>query len=212
MNAQQSAASRLPEWTIMYVLHDAFRRDLDAMLATVASPAAVRARWTVFRDQLDFHHTAEDQVMWPPVRARLAGDPDGLALMETMEDEHRQIDPLLAAVDDALADRAGQAGLADALTRLRTTLASHLAHEETDALPLITGVMTTAGVAAIFKQFARIGGLRSGLKRGAVMFPWALSGASPQTQAQVISYLPPPARLLYRAVWLPRYRRRAPSP
>lgn len=212
MNAQQSAASHLPEWTIMYVLHDAFRRDLDAMLATVASPAAVRVRWTVFRDQLEFHHTAEDQVMWPPVRARLADDPAGLALMDAMEDEHRLIDPLLAAVDDALADRAGQAGLAEALTRLRATLASHLAHEETDALPLITKVMTTAGVAAIFKRFGRIGGLRSGLKRGAVMFPWALSGASPQTQAQVISYLPPPARLLYRAVWLPRYRRRAPSP
>lgn len=210
MTEQQSAGSRLPEWTIMYALHDAFRRDLDAMLAPNAGPAAVRARWAVFRDQLEFHHTAEDEVMWPPVRARLADDPDGLALMDAMQDEHKLIDPLLAAVDDALTGEAGQARLADALTGLRTVLASHLAHEETDALPLITTVMTRAGVTAIFKELGRIGGLRSGLRRGAVMFPWALSGASPQTQAQVIGSLPPPARLLYRAVWLPRYRRATP--
>jgi hypothetical protein len=208
MTEQQSAGSRLPEWTIMYALHDAFRRDLETMLAPNAGPAVVRARWANFRDQLEFHHTAEDEVMWPPVRARLAGDPDGLALMDAMEAEHRLIDPLLAAVDDALGDEAGQARLADALARMGTVLASHLAHEETDALPLITRVMTTAGVASIFKGFATIGGLRSGIKRGAVMFPWALSGASQQTQAQVIGSLPPPARLLYRAVWLPRYRRR----
>jgi iron-sulfur cluster repair protein YtfE (RIC family) len=176
MTEQQSAGSRLPEWTIMYALHDAFRRDLETMLAPNAGPAVVRARWANFRDQLEFHHTAEDEVMWPPVRARLAGDPDGLALMDAMEAEHRLIDPLLAAVDDALGDEAGQARLADALARMGTVLASHLAHEETDALPLITRVMTTAGVASIFKGFATIGGLRSGIKRGAVMFPGPCPG------------------------------------
>ena len=204
---EQQTASRLPEWALMYALHDAFRRDLDALLATRASPTAVRARWAVFRDQLQFHHIAEDQLMWPPTRAKLAGDPDGLALMDAMEDEHRLIDPLLAAVDGALRTDAGHAPLTAPLSRLRTTLASHLAHEEADALPLISQVMTKAGVAAIFQAFGKMGGLR----RGAVMFPWALSEASPQTRAQVLSNLPPPARLLYRAVWLPRYRRNTPS-
>lgn len=207
MTEQQTASGRLPEWAIMYALHDAFRRDLDALLATKATPTAVRARWAVFRDQLQFHHIAEDQVMWPPVRAKLAGDPDGLALMDAMEAEHAQIDPLLAAVDGALTTDAGHARLTAPLSRLHATLASHLAHEEADALPLISQVMTKAGVAAIFQAFGKFGGL----KRGAVTFPWALSEASPQTQAQVLSNLPPPARLLYRAVWLPRYRRNTPS-
>ncbi|HEX6451300.1 MAG TPA: hemerythrin domain-containing protein [Trebonia sp.] len=206
MTEQQATRSRLPEWTLMYALHDAFRRDLDALAATRADPDAIRARWAIFRDQLQFHHIAEDQVMWPPVRARLADDPDGLALLDVMEDEHRLIDPLLAAVDDALTAGVGQARLADPLSRLRTTLASHLTHEEADALPLISRVMTTAGVAQIFKEFGKMGGL----KRGAVMFPWALSGASPQTRAQVLRHLPPPARLLCRAIWLPRYRRSTP--
>lgn len=207
----QQTSRRLPEWVIMYALHDAFRRDLDALLATRAGPAVIRARWAIFRDQLEFHHTAEDQVIWPRVRARLAGDPDGLALLDEMEDEHRLIDPLLAAVDHALAMDGGHGQLADLLSRLRSTLTSHLAHEETSALPMISQVMTTAGVAAIFKEFGRIGGLREGVKRGAVMFPWALSEASPGTRGQVLTRLPPPARLLYHVIWVPRYRRSTPA-
>jgi iron-sulfur cluster repair protein YtfE (RIC family) len=131
---EQQTARRLPEWALMYALHNAFRRDLDALAATRASPAAIRARWAIFCDQLQFHHLAEDQVMWPPVRVRLTGDRAGLALLEAMEDEHRQIDPLLAAVDDALTGTS-LAQLAGPLSRLRTTLASHLSHEEADVMP-----------------------------------------------------------------------------
>jgi len=66
--------------------------------------------------------------------------------------------------------------------------------------------MTEAGVAAIFGAFGKLGGL----KRGATLLPWALSTASPDVRAQMLRRLPPPARLLYRAVWLPRYRRATP--
>jgi hypothetical protein len=39
---ENGTAHRLPEWALMYALHDAFRRDLDALLPTRASRAAVR--------------------------------------------------------------------------------------------------------------------------------------------------------------------------
>jgi iron-sulfur cluster repair protein YtfE (RIC family) len=65
------------------------------------------------------------------------------------------------------------------LSQLRTTLASHLAHEEADALPLISQVMTGAELTAIRKAIAKM----SGLKLAAVMFPWALSTASPEVRA-----------------------------
>ncbi len=194
------------DWTLMNAQHDAFRRDLDNLLATSAGRSAVRARWTVFRDQLRFHHTAEDEAMWPPVRAKLTGDPAGLALMDAMEDEHKLIDPLLAAIDDALAAGTGDKRLRSLLSRLRTTLASHLAHEEADALPLISEVMSRAELTRIRKTIAKM----SGLKSAAVMFPWALSTATPEVRAQVLAQLPAPARLLYRAMWLPRYRRATP--
>ena len=110
--------SRSSDWTLMHAQHDAFRRDLDDLLATSAGRSAVRARWAVFRDQLRFHHTAEDGAMWPPVRAKLTSDPAGLALMDAMEDEHKLIDPLLAAIDDALTTGTGGTRLPRLLSQL----------------------------------------------------------------------------------------------
>lgn len=195
------------DWLLMNALHDAFRRDLDQLLHTAAGQAAVRARWQIFRDQLHFHHTAEDTAMWPPVRARLASlqHSAGLALMDEMEAEHGQIDPLLAAVDDVLAMNVGRDRLRELLGRLQATLAGHLAHEEAEALPLISSVMSQAELRRIGLAIARLGGPR----QVAVMFPWALSEASPQVRGDVLGELPAPARLLYRVLWLPRYRRRA---
>jgi hypothetical protein len=72
-------------------------------------------------------------------------------------------------------------------------------------LQLISSVMSRAEVGRIGIKIARRGGLR----QAAVMFPWALSEASPQIRGEVLGQLPAPARLVYRAVWLPRYRRRA---
>ena len=123
-----------------------------------------------------------------------------------MEDEHKLIDPLLASIDDALATGTRGTRLRSLLSQLRTTLASHLAHEEADALPLISQVMSPAELTAIRKKIAKMGGL----KLAAVMFPWALSTASPDVREQVLGQLPAPARLLYRARWLPRYAGTAP--
>jgi hypothetical protein len=123
------------DWTLMTVIHDALRRDLNQLLRT-------GARWGVFRDQLRFHLAAQDAVMWWPACARLAGDPHGQALLDAMEDEHQLIGPLLAVTDDAFTMDAGPARLRQLLARLRTQLTSHLAHEETDALPPISQIMT----------------------------------------------------------------------
>jgi hypothetical protein len=161
----------------------------------------------VFRDQLHFHHTAEDTAIWPPVRAKLTGDPAGLALMDAMQDEHKLINPLLAAIDDTLATGADGNRLRSLLSQLRATLASHLAHEEAGALPLISKVMSPAELTAIRKAIAKM----SGLKRcrhvpvGTIDRP-ALTCARRSSG----SCLPRP-RLLYRARWLPRYRRNTPT-
>jgi iron-sulfur cluster repair protein YtfE (RIC family) len=150
--ATRHMASHL-DLTMMLAMHDAFRRDL-AHLARAASrhriddPARHRAlltSWELFKTQLHMHHTGEDTDLWPRMRAHLAGQPDELALLQAMEDEHGRIDPLLDAVDDALADRdQGYQRLADTVDALTAELSGHLAHEERDTLPLMDRSLTPA--------------------------------------------------------------------
>jgi iron-sulfur cluster repair protein YtfE (RIC family) len=187
-------------------VHKAFRRDLGQLLATTASRRAVRARWNVFCDQLRFHLGAEDAALWPPVQVKLTGDPADLALVEAMEDEHRLIEPVLAAIDEAFTVNTSTEHLRELLTRLQTTLSSHLAREEAEALPLINEIMSKGELARITRTITRMGGR----KQAAVMMPWALADASADIRRLVLRQLPATWRVLYRAVWLPRYRRNTP--
>ena len=202
------------DWTLMTAIHDALRRDLDQLLHTTAGPAAARARWTAFRGQLHRHLAAEQAALWRPARAKLTGDPHGQALLEAMDDEHHLIGPLHAAADDAFAMAAGPGRLHPLLTRLRTKLTSHLAHEETDALPLLGQLLSDRELAqlrrALRGPIGRAPGGGAGAGPAARTLPWALAHATPALRTQVLGQLPAPARLLYRTLWLPRYTRTTP--
>lgn len=195
--------------TIMLAAHAAFRRDLGrlaraAAFADVTDPgrrASVLAGWELFKRQLRLHHTAEDALVWPALRERLAHSAHAQSVLAAMEAEHEQIDPLLAGVDEAFSADGGALGaVVDALA---TSLAGHLAHEERDGLPLIGEALTAAEWRAVGFRIAR----RNGLSAGGEMFAWIADGADPDLAAAAIGTLPPPARLIYRAVWKPRYAR-----
>ena len=196
--------------TIMLGAHEAFRRDLARLaraaefadLPDPARRASVRAGWEVFKRQLHLHHTAEDTIVWPALRDRLGHSAHALSVLDAMEAEHQEIDPLLAAVDEAFGDprAASLAGVTDALA---TSLSGHLSHEERDGLPLIGVALTAAEWRGVGIKIAR----RSGLSRAGEMFAWIADGADPDQASAVAGTLPPPARLIYRAVWRPRYRR-----
>jgi hypothetical protein len=195
------------EWALMIAIHDALRRDLDQLLHATASHASARARWDTFRSQLRFHLAAEHGAMWPRVKAKLAGDPDGQALLDAMDDERQLLGPLQAMIDDAFTMDADPGRLCQLLARLRTRLGSHLAHEEADALPLISQFLSPGELGGIA---AAIRGGHS-TRRAGTTIPWALAGASPDIREHILSQLPVPARLLYRTVWLPRHARTTPS-
>ena len=186
-------------WTLMTAIHDALRRDLDQLIHPAVMPTAACARWMVFREQLHLHLAAEHTAMWRPARAKVTGDPHGQALLDAMEDEQQLIGPLQAMADDAFAMGADPGWRRQLLTRLRTRLTSHLAHEEADALPLIGQIMSPHELSAITKA------IRGGAAERTI--PWALAHASPQVRTQVLAQLPAPARLVYRRVWLPRFTR-----
>jgi iron-sulfur cluster repair protein YtfE (RIC family) len=174
--------------SVMVAFHDAFRRDLTHLaraagrrpteLDEPGRHTAVLAGWELFKSELHVHHTAEDADLWPRMRSHLADHPDQLALLQAMQDEHARIDPLLDAVDDALADADhGHQRLGDTVDALTSQLLGHLAHEERDVLPLIDCSLTKAEWQAFGNdQRRRIGGIRG----AAQLFPWLLGGASPE--------------------------------
>jgi iron-sulfur cluster repair protein YtfE (RIC family) len=200
--------------TVMVAFHDAFRRDLAHLARTAtrhradlddpARRTAVLAGWELFKTQLHVHHTAEDADLWPRMRTHLADRPDQLALLQAMQDEHARIDPLLAAVEGALADRdGGHQRLGDTVDALAGELHGHLTHEEREVLPLIDESLTPAEWGAFGNDQRR----RIGIRGGAQLFPWLLEEASPEQVKAVLAGLPSPLRVVYRRIWQPRYGR-----
>ncbi|HTU06712.1 MAG TPA: hemerythrin domain-containing protein, partial [Trebonia sp.] len=104
--------------------------------------------------------------------------------------------------DAAFAEPDGSS-LGDATDALTTELAAHLSHEEHDGLPLIGVALTSAEWRRAGFKIAR----HSGLSGAAEMFAWIADGARKDEAAAAIGTLPPPARVLYRAIWNPRYHR-----
>ncbi|MGW0484413.1 hemerythrin domain-containing protein [Nonomuraea sp. NPDC003214] len=198
------------DFTMMNAMHDALRRELER-LARVAARAgdeprrvlAAGAGWSLFKRFLTVHHTAEDEALWPPMRAALAARPDDLLLLDAMEAEHAAIDPLLGAVDAALADRDhGAERLAGLIDELATGLRGHLRHEEADGLALVDAVLTAeqwAGFGAAHRH--RIG------HDDTTYLPWVLDGRADEAAASILDGMPDEIRVAYRDDWRPAFDR-----
>ena len=85
--------------SFMRALHAALRRDLSRLRDAAAqldgsagAPSTVLAGWDAFRAQLENHHAAEDDDLWPVLRGELS-DPGDRASVDAMVEEHRQIPP-----------------------------------------------------------------------------------------------------------------------
>ncbi|WP_063820499.1 hemerythrin domain-containing protein [Nocardia aobensis] len=200
-----------PNVMMMIVVHNAFRRDLTRMQAAAAEAddratrAALRKTWTTFSRYLSVHHLAEDEMLWPPLQAKLSEGVAEETLLVEMAHEHAQLDPLMKEIDEALAH-----GSASRLIRLfedlGTVLTGHLDHEESAALPLVQQKLSVAE----WKSFTNDQRRRVGLRSAGTFFPWLLDGTPPQVRDRVLGIIPPPLRVVYRTVWEPRYRRRSP--
>jgi hemerythrin-like domain-containing protein len=136
----------------MYLMHRAFRRDLNLFADAAVVPASDRRRWRrisnrfqLFAGVLHKHHHGEDVGLWPLLAERGAD----ATVLDALEAEHAVIDPLLASVTAdlrALADGAGDESTRDRLARttaeLRDALQAHLAHEESDGMTLVQQHLT----------------------------------------------------------------------
>ena len=199
--------SRL-DMSMMFAIHEALRRELVQVgritrLRDDDPGQLLRAAlgWELFKKFLLVHHQAEDDTLWPALRARVAGQPDRVALADALEAEHAVIEPLLTAIDAAAADPDyGYQRFGDIVDELAAKLTAHLRHEETDGLPLIGASLTP-------QEWQRFAQDHTERLRGDVpmYMPWLLNGASPQTLDAVLGKFPPSLLTAFREQWGPRY-------
>jgi hypothetical protein len=180
----------------MYAMHNAFRRDLARLERAVADPESSRRGWEVFREELEFHHRAEDDDLWPVLRAR-TNEARDQRVIDDMVAEHRRVTPALNAVALGF-DARGDLELAvDGLAQL---VRDHLDHEEHFAMPIVEQLFSDAD----WHQYLRTERRKRG-RKGAQFLCWVLEDASADDSATVLREVPPPGRLVYRLLLKPRY-------
>jgi hypothetical protein len=205
--------------TMMYLIHDAIRRDLDRLedgLHQLASmPSGPRRRaligaldrtWADLDYHLHKHDATEDERLWPSLRKAcpLTGE-----LIDDLQAEHARIEPLVrecrSATVHALTsyptfEDATRA--ADAMGALRGELRAHLAHEEDAAVPY---VMVHLGEQwpAFEAQMRKDAGL-SGLTR---FLPWLLDDADVVRADWLRDRVPAPVHVVVTGVFLRRRQR-----
>jgi iron-sulfur cluster repair protein YtfE (RIC family) len=193
------------DFVMMYAAHDAFKRDLtrlaDAVRGDSADTPAAAGTWDMFTQQLHVHHTTEDKSLWPLLRAAVT-QPRDAAVLDAMESEHATLDPLIESVGDALRRR-DRNELGPRLDRLTAGLTAHMRHEEDEALPIVDRCIGQAGWDRFGKDIRRAVGI-SGAR---LYLSGVLDGAPEHVQRAVLGILPPPARVIYRRRWEPRYRK-----
>lgn len=202
----QAAAPEGPvDMRMMYLMHHGFRRDLDAFAAAVRStPAddrrtwrALADRWELFAEVLHKHHTAEDDHVWPAL-ARLA-TPEDVAVLEAMEAEHGEIDPLLESCGAGFrrlarrADEDARAALAVRVCAARESLRRHLAHEENDAIAIIQRVFTAEQWEVVEEGINQGGSLREAAR----MVPWVGYAVPREILERVFDEIPTPFRVIW---------------
>lgn len=202
---------------IMAVVHWALRRDLDRAqreLTTEPFPAGSRRRalgehvlWLM--DFLHKHHSGEDAGLWPLVRRR---NPAAVALLDSLEDDHRRIAPAvdrLAAAARAYvvsADDDARLLLRDAVERLLEVLVPHLEREVAEAMPVVSESIS----AREWKQWDTRYNVRGRSPRQlGLTGHFLIDGADAESRDVVLHVVPPVPRFVLVHGFARTYRRAA---
>ena len=206
--------------TMMRIVHDALRRDVERARTTLArpelaNPALRRASGEHLGGMMRFlhqHHASEDIGLYPLLRARAGTSEDARRVLDRMADEHGTIAAAAEAVDAAgreLAADPSDAAVRNALAAidaLASVLLPHLRAEEDDAMPLASRLVTAAEWLAIEKEHNLDPKSMADL---GFEGHWLIDGATPADRAIVLGLVPPIPRLLLLHGFARRYRRHA---
>jgi len=204
-----------PDTHDMIVVHRVFRREIDLMPRLIQSvPDGDTARARVLADAfadyqlgLHFHHSGEDELVWPLLLARIDLEADSVLRMEaqhevvarTLKEAAQRMTAWRSAPSAVMA-----APLVAALTEHRAALLEHLDDEEEHILPLIAEHLTVAEWARLGERFAEE------VPRSKMLFflGMILEDADPAERQAMMANLPAPARFLWHTVGQRQYRRK----
>lgn len=208
------AADLVSDTSDMVVIHRLFRREFARMpqLVRAVEPGDLgRAnRVAGFIDEfvaaLHHHHSGEDELLWPRLTDRSSMDGE---LVRRMSEQHVALGKLLEEAELRVPKWRRYAGadardeLAGLLDQISTQLDAHLAQEEAEILPVVREHITTGE----WDELGERGFAAIPPKRRLVFLGYILQDTSESERHAMLSRVPPPARLLYRAVGQRKYRR-----
>jgi iron-sulfur cluster repair protein YtfE (RIC family) len=124
------------------MVHAAMRRDARRLVAvaprvSAATAGVVGAWFQVLFDMSEWHHRAEDDVLFPELRRIVPGFP---ARERVLAYDHVTLDHAMAEIAAALAPDGDTASLPRLARRLHTVLFEHLNLEETVVFPVLTEI------------------------------------------------------------------------
>jgi hemerythrin-like domain-containing protein len=198
----------------MEVVHRALRREsrlLAQLVAAVAPGDTARAKviaghFADYRLGLKNHHEGEDELLWPPLLARVDLEAEVVLRMEA---QHERVAATLTRLETVVPAWAATAAAAErdslvaALTDHRAVLLEHLDDEEATLLPLAAQHLTEA-------EWASLGDhLVANTPKPALLtlFGLVLEDATPAERAALLAGLPAPVRGIWHVIGRPRYAR-----
>ncbi|WP_235618782.1 hemerythrin domain-containing protein [Embleya scabrispora] len=198
----------------MAVIHRGLRREsrlLIELIGAVEPGDTARAKvlaehFDLYRLGLHGHHTGEDELLWPPLLARVDLEAE---LVLRMEAQHERVAGSLAAAEQSATAWAAGAGVAErdalvaALVEHRAALIEHLDDEEGELLPLAQRLLTAAEWHALGEHFVE----STPKPQILLLLGIVLEDATDRERAQMLGGLPLQARLIWYVMGRPMYAR-----
>jgi iron-sulfur cluster repair protein YtfE (RIC family) len=200
----------------MVVVHRVFRRELRLMpgLIRAVGDGDDRARAAVLTEHLSdvtnglhHHHAGEDELLWPPLLARVSPQAE---LVHQMQQQHEQLAVFLDRIRQ-LTPRWGSEAAADVRDELAVVVAQasaaldeHLSAEEREILPLVARHVTQAEWDALGEYGRQVIPKNS---KAFVFIGMILEDATPQERVAFLNLLPRPVRWAWRLLGRRIHRR-----
>jgi len=156
------------------------------------------------------HHAAEDEGLYPAVRARRPHDASTLALLDRMDADHEQIAGSIDAVEAACSayERSGaseaRAQVLAAIGALSEVLLPHLQREEEQVMPVVSDAITEREWRALEDEH-NVQGRR--IAELGMEGHWLIDDASPADRAVVLGLVGPVLRVALLHGFSRPYRR-----